>query len=161
EGFAVTVARTEEGDFRVERLESHGLSVRYTMGALALPGGEDAIPAGGPGEAADGAAGEGEKKAPSAENGKPSTHDGAAEPGEGEEAAGAARVARARRAHDLARVFARRLEGWVAPDAPIDLRGASVELVVAGERLKLGPGRVAFRRTEGDLVLGLKPEAPA
>src|SRR5690606_15107070 len=75
--------------------------------------------------------------------------------------AGAARVARARRAHDLARVFARRLEGWVAPDAPIDLRGASVELVVAGERLKLGPGRVAFRRTEGDLVLGLKPEAPA
>jgi hypothetical protein len=178
EDLSVVVARDDEGGVVLERLESRGMFLRY-----AVPSKLDAAASGGAGAAdRDPKADPAKSAAVKASPGKDQpdeplppkaspAKDHAATPAavkaspaskqngsETLDPGSEARVARAQQAHRLVRSLAERLIGWVAPDAQIGLHGVRAEIAVGEERLHLGPGRVAFRRTEGDLVLGLEPE---
>jgi hypothetical protein len=64
----------------------------------------------------------------------------------------------ARRLYGKMGLLAGRLDGLVAKDARVDIRGARARLLVRGQQLELGPGTFMLSREPAALVLALSPD---
>jgi len=144
-GLAVAVRRADTGETTLAQLESEALELHMAGAetAPALPPTDGAGEAG-PAPTASAGASEPESKAP-------------------EEAAPSAvssreRSLRLRVLRKKVDAIAEELDRLVEADAKIDVGGASADLRMGSERLRLGPGHFSLERDDGDLVIALSPE---
>ena len=140
-GLSLGLSRDEEGLTTLTQLESDVLELRMaTTGAVT-----SLAPA------------EGRTAVPDAT----STATSVTEPGgppPGSSGYAVERSARLRLLRQRVDTVAKELDRLVAPDAKVDVGGASADFRLGTERLRLGPGHFSLKRENGDIVVALAPE---